>query len=168
MHSIFSLKFSYGFILILAFSGMLGSQALAQMTNLPLPRMVSVKAEGVNVRSGPGMTYSIKWVLMQKDFPVEVIAENESWRKIRDWEGAEGWIFHSALSSSRSLIIRAPETVMRRLPDDQSPAIARLVTGIIGRIDRCEPVWCYVAVEHYEGWVKRADSWGLSLDEVLN
>ncbi|MHC4174421.1 MAG: SH3 domain-containing protein [Planctomycetota bacterium] len=24
--------------------------------------------------------------------PVQVIAEFDTWRKIRDWEGAEGWV----------------------------------------------------------------------------
>ena len=29
--------------------------------------------------------------------PVEIIAEFENWRRIRDAEGAEGWVYHSLL-----------------------------------------------------------------------
>ena len=33
--------------------------------------------------------------------PVEVIAEYDTWRKIRDWQGTVGWVHQSMLDGGR-------------------------------------------------------------------
>ena len=35
--------------------------------------------------------------------PVEIVAEYENWRKIRDWQGASGWVHQSLLTGKREL-----------------------------------------------------------------
>lgn len=137
-------------------------------TKLKIPRMVSVKAEGVNVRAGPGISYAIKWVLMRRHYPVEIIAEYQSWRKVRDWEGAEGWIFHSALASTRSVIIDDNNVVLRRLSSSSSPAVARPAAGVVGLVETCESLWCFVKIRSYQGWIERDNLWGLYPDEQLD
>ena len=72
-------------------------------SGLALPRMVSLRSSLINVRSGPGSRYPIVWVYKQKGAPVEIIAEFEIWRKIRDWEGAETWV-HKAMLSGRRFV----------------------------------------------------------------
>ena len=57
-------------------------------TRLPLPRFVSLKAERVNVRRGPSSEHQIAWVFTKKGLPVEIVAEFEQWRRIRDSEGS--------------------------------------------------------------------------------
>ena len=52
--------------------------AVASVTGLPLPRFVSVRAEPVNVRSGPGERYPVLWVLKKRGMPVQVIAGAKS------------------------------------------------------------------------------------------
>ena len=52
-------------------------------------RFVSLRSDEVNVRVGPGVRYPVKWVFRQKAIPVEIVQEYDTWRKIRDWEGAE-------------------------------------------------------------------------------
>ena len=47
-----------------------------------VPRFVSLDAEKVNLRTGPGQRYPIDWVLTRRDMPVEVIAQFENWRRI--------------------------------------------------------------------------------------
>ena len=144
----------------------LAQQSSNRSTSLPLPRMVSVQAKESNVRAGPGTSYPISWVYRQSNVPVQVIAEYGVWRKIRDWEGAEGWIHNMALSSRRGLLIMR-ETVMRRLAADTAPAVARLTPGLTGRIETCEAVWCYVSISGYDGWVKRDATWGLDPGETV-
>lgn len=139
----------------------------ASQTGLKIPRMVSVKASGVNVRNGPGVNFAVKWVLALQDMPVEIIAEYESWRKVRDWEGAEGWIFHSALSSKRSVMITNNDAVLRRLSSDSSPAVARLTQGLIGILRNCDEIWCFVNIQGYDGWIKRDEAWGIYPNEVF-
>src|SRR5438876_886029 len=74
--------------------------------NLPVPRFVSLRSEQVNVRTGPGERYPIEWVFTRRDLPVEIVAEFENWRKIRDSEGSEGWVHQRMLAGRRSVLVR--------------------------------------------------------------
>lgn len=135
--------------------------------NLPVPRMVSLRADEVNVRSGPDLDHPIMWVFKRRHMPVEIVAEFDVWRKVRDWEGAEGWVHRAMLSGSRSVIVTGDLVTMRRDSNEQSPAVARLAQGMVARIEQCEPAWCEVTVRDYEGWIPRTGIWGLYPDEVI-
>src|SRR6266542_3180759 len=74
-------------------------------SGLPVPRFVSLKSDRVNVRAGPTRDHDVTWVYTRAALPVEVTAEFENWRRIRDWEGAEGWVYHSLLSGRRTAIV---------------------------------------------------------------
>ena len=74
-------------------------------TRLPLPRFVSLKAERVNVRRGPSSEHQIAWVFTKKGLPVEIVAEFEQWRRIRDSEGSENGVFHSMLTGKRTAMV---------------------------------------------------------------
>lgn len=141
--------------------------AMAQSSGQPVPRMVSIKAAEANIRTGPGVEYPIRWVYRRIDMPVQVIAEFERWRKIRDWEGDEGWVHFALLSPRRTAIVTAPETTIRRVASDTSPAVARLGQGMVVRVELCDSEWCLVNVQGYDGWIPRLDQWGVEPDEVL-
>ena len=89
------------------------SQA-GRSTGLPLPRFVSLAAERVNVRFGPGRQYPVSWMFARKGLPVEIIAEFDTWRKIRDYDGEEGWIHSSLLSSRRTIMVIGEVRALRR------------------------------------------------------
>lgn len=143
------------------------SIAYAQESGLPVPRFVSLAADEVNMRTGPGVRYPVQWVYVYKNLPVEVIAEYDTWRKVRDIEGAEGWIHRAMLSNRRSAVIRGEEVTMRREASEQSPAVARLTDGVVALIDRCDMAYCRIAVEGYSGWVQRRSLWGLYDAEAI-
>src|SRR5262249_55177588 len=65
---------------------------LGAVTKLQLPRFVSLKADEVNARVGPGADYAITWVFHRPGLPVEILAEFENWRQVRDSEGGTGWV----------------------------------------------------------------------------
>ena len=65
----------------------LAGPAAARDDALPLPRFVSLKSAEVNLRTGPGTRYPIEWVYKRRALPVEIIAEFDNWRRVRDWEG---------------------------------------------------------------------------------
>lgn len=136
--------------------------------NLPVPRMVSLRADEVNVRSGPDLDHPIMWVFKRRYMPVEIVAEFEVWRKIRDWEGAEGWVHRAMLTGSRSVVVRDETLTMRRDSTDHAPAVARLAQGMVARVEQCDPTWCEVTVRGYEGWIPREGTWGLYPDEVID
>ncbi len=133
----------------------------------PVPRFVSIKSGEVNVRSGPGERYPVKWKYIQPGLPVEIIAEWETWRKIRDWEGAEGWVHSALLSGKRSVIVVGDTRTLYRRADIDSPPVVRLKPGIVAEIEDCDRDWCRVEVRNYRGWLRRGDVWGLYPDEII-
>ena len=77
----------------------------AAASGLPVPRFVSLKSDRVNVRGGPTKDHDVAWVFTRSGLPVEITAEFENWRRIRDCEGAEGWVYHSLLSGRRTAMV---------------------------------------------------------------
>jgi SH3-like domain-containing protein len=137
----------------------------AAQSNLPLPRFVSLKSGEVNLRTGPGPRYPIEWVLMRKDMPVEVLAEFETWRKIRDIEGTEGWVHQRMLSGRRTAIIVGGVRSLHRRDDGQTPVIANLEPGVVGTLLECKGAWCRMEAAGQKGWLQRSEFWGVYPNE---
>ncbi|MSO92025.1 MAG: hypothetical protein EXQ86_01330 [Rhodospirillales bacterium] len=138
-------------------------------SGLPLPRFVSLRAGEVNLRTGPGVQYPIEWIYQRQSLPVEIIAEHTTWRKIRDWEGAQGWVHQSMLGAKRSMIVVGGTRNVYRKPDPAGTVVARAEPGVIGKLAACPDgtEWCRVEIEGIEGWLKRSDFWGVYRGEVL-
>jgi SH3-like domain-containing protein len=159
-------------LLALAVLGMMGGAA-AQTERAPEPdlnkkvRFASLRANEVNVRAGPGVRYPVKWQFVQRNMPVRIIAEFDTWRKIRDWEGAEGWVHRAMISSKRSLILVGRGQTLRRAAADSAPAVARLAPGLVVTVSECKDKWCEVEAKGYEGWIRRFGVWGLDPGEKL-
>jgi SH3-like domain-containing protein len=81
-------------------------------SGLPVPRYVSLKSDHVNVRAGPTKDNDVAWVYTRSGLPVEITAEFENWRRVRDSEGAEGWVYHSLLSGRHKAGATSPATVL--------------------------------------------------------
>lgn len=130
-------------------------------------RFASLRAAEVNVRAGPGVRYPVKWVFVRKRLPVAITAEFESWRKIRDSEGAEGWVHRAMLSATRSIVVVDKAKTLRRRASDTAPAVAQLAPGMVAKIDSCDGLWCEVEVGAYSGWLRQSGLWGLRAKEVI-
>jgi SH3-like domain-containing protein len=138
-------------------------------SGLPLPRFVSLRAGEVNLRTGPGVQYPVDWVYQRQNLPVEVIAEYGTWRKVRDWQGSQGWVHQSMVSSRRTFIVIGDVRTVRRKNDPNSDSVARVEAGVIGRLIACPDLngWCRVEVGGLEGWLRRVEFWGINRDEVM-
>ena len=141
-------------------------------SGLPVPRFVSLKSDKVNVRAGPTKDHDVAWVYSRAALPVEVTAEFENWRRIRDWEGAEGWVYHSLLSGRRTALVSQPKgktelVELHTKPDAATPVMARLQTGVLGSVKRCQSNWCRVIGEGFDGWVEQSRLWGVYPDEKV-
>ena len=135
---------------------------------LPLPRFVTFRASEVNMRAGPGVQYPVEWVYRRQNLPVEVIAEYRTWRKVRDWQGSQGWVHQSMLASRRAVIVTGGVRTLREKPDAKSNPVAELEAGVIATLLDCPQGvgWCRVEVDGFEGWLRRVDFWGTLKDEV--
>ena len=117
---------------------------LGKETGLRVPRFVSMNSAKVNVRAGPGTRYPIKWVFQRKSLPVQIVAESDTWRKIRDFEGIEGWVHQRMLSGRRRAIVIGAIQQLRRAPERTAKTIALFEPGVIVRLDKCSDAWCLV------------------------
>jgi SH3-like domain-containing protein len=134
-------------------------------SGLPLPRFVSLKSDDVNVRRGPGQEYEVAFTFVREGLPVEITLEFDNWRKIRDSDGAEGWIFHSLLSGDRTAIV-APWERTGQFPMQSTPSGAAVVTAyleprVVVDVSECNGTWCLVSVGGYGGWIGQESLWGV-------
>jgi len=135
------------------------------VTNLPIPRYVSLKAAEGNVRRGPSLSHRIDWVFKHRAMPLEVTGEYGHWRRVRDRDGASGWVHYSLLSGVRTVIVEQDMLPLLIKPDPKAPAKAQVELGVIARLDECIQAWCKIKAERYKGWVPRASLWGVTSDE---
>jgi SH3-like domain-containing protein len=141
-------------------------------SGLQVPRFVSLKSNRVNVRKGPSTDHAVAWVFSRAGLPVEVIAEFEHWRQIRDSEGSEGWIFHALLSGRRTALILpwVKERKAIALLDDASTGadpVAQLEPGVLGSVHQCDGTWCNFTVGKYTGWIEQERLWGVYRSEKV-
>ena len=133
-------------------------------SGLALPRFVSLKAEKVNVRRGPSSDHAVAWVFKRKNLPVEIVAEFETWRRIRDSDGEEGWILQNMLSGRRTALVapwRHEQTIPLFAEIGGQTLTARMAAGVVGDVRSCTGQWCQISAGGYEGWVEQAMLWGV-------
>ena len=141
-------------------------------TGLPLPRFVSLKSDEVNVRRGPGQDYDVVLTFVREGLPVEITEEFDNWRKIRDADGAEGWVFHSLLSGERTALV-APWEAEGEFPahndaNAETRVVAYLKPRVVTEVEECDGDWCKVSVQGIEGWVEQTRLWGVYPNESVD
>ena len=140
-------------------------------SGFPLPRFVSLKASRVNVRVGPGEDYDIAWVFTRSGLPVEVVQEFDNWRRIRDSDGAEGWVFHSLLTGKRTAVVAPWESSqpvpLRAAPDATAEITYYLEPKVVGAVNECEKGWCRLSDKRFRGWMEQDRLWGVYPDETV-
>jgi SH3-like domain-containing protein len=145
--------------------------AVGAVSGLPIPRFVSLKSDRVNVRSGPNKDQEVRWVYTRAGMPVEITAEFENWRRIRDWEGAEGWVYHSLLSGKRTAVVvptlKDELVPLFESPETTAPVAARLQSGVLTQIKSCTGKWCQVFGKNFSGWIAQERLWGAYPNEKV-
>jgi SH3-like domain-containing protein len=137
-------------------------------SGLPIPRFASLRASDVNLRTGPGTRYPIDWVFTHQGMPIEIIAEYEMWRRVRDAEGDEGWVHKNALSGKRTAIVTGGPHELRAEADGNAQIVAHLEPGAIGQLNSCAKEWCKLKFESTKGYLRKSDFWGAYGQETFN
>ena len=138
-----------------------------------MPRFVSLKSNRVNVRKGPSTDHPVAWVFSRAGLPVEVVAEFEHWRRVRDSEGTEGWVFHSLLSGRRTALVMPWVKQTRQVPlykkQSQGAGVAaRLESGVLGNVLECDGSWCELTTNGVSGWIEQERLWGVYRGERVD
>ena len=137
------------------------------VTNLPIPRYVSLKASEANARRGPSLAHRIDWVFKHRGSPLQIVGEYEHWRRVVDREGQGGWVHYSLLSGVRTVLITVDLAELQTLPEENAPVVARLEGGVIAEIEACTFDWCRLDANGYRGWMSKANIWGVDPGEVI-
>jgi SH3-like domain-containing protein len=167
----------FGSVAVAALGALISTAVLAKdialtSSGLPVPRYVSLKSDHVNVRAGPTKDNDVAWVYTRSGLPVEITAEFENWRRVRDSEGAEGWVYHSLLSGRRTAVVtmksRDELAPVRESGDPMSVVTARLQAGVVAQVKKCASNWCHVVGNGFDGWIEQQRLWGVYADEKVD
>lgn len=146
-----------------------GISSAIKRTGLPVPRWAALRSDEVNMRVGPGVRYPISWHYTRKGLPVEIIAEFDTWRKIRDPHGTEGWMHQATLSGKRGFIVAGTALQpLFRSADAQSRLKAQLQPGVQGKLLKCAEIWCKVEVGGLKGYMDKKGLYGVYRDEKFD
>ena len=164
-----------GALAILAALALAPELALADpvgpVTRLPMPRYVSLKTDRVNLREGPSKDHPTKWVYQRAGLPVEITAEFEIWRRVRDSEGVEGWVLHSLLSGRRTALVtpkrKGEDTKLFVRPSESADLAATLQSGVIVNIRNCDGAWCLIDGDGFKGYIQQVKLWGAYPNEKI-
>jgi len=153
-------------------------------SGLPLPRFASLGSSKINVRVGPGQKYEVSWIFVQNGLPIEIIQEFDAWRKVRDSEGAEGWIHKTLLSGRRTALVTpwldvtVSGTPIYSRADPSAPRRAVLQPKVLVTVDNCADNWCKITgrykpdanadqSDNFSGWINQVALWGVYQDEKV-
>lgn len=139
----------------------------AAQTGLPLPRFASLRADKVHMRTGPGIRYPVEWVYVFRGMPVEIVGEFENWRRVRDWQGSEGWVHRTMLSGRRTALVTGGLQPLRTDPAPEAEIVARAEERVLARILKCEKDWCRLDLSGKRGWMRRSHVWGVYSNENI-
>jgi len=154
--------------LIAALAPVEAAAQVGTVTGLPVPRYVSLKSDRVNLREGPSKEHRTAWVFQRAGLPVEITAEFDNWRRIRDSEGSEGWVLHSLLSGRRTALVapwRKGEVIPLTTQAGGANVSAQLQSGLVVSVRRCDKAWCRVSGREFDGYVEQKMLWGVYANE---
>lgn len=143
-------------------------QKRGPVTNLPIPRFVSLKAAEGNVRRGPSLTHRIDWVFKRRSMPLQITAEYGHWRRVQDRDGAGGWVHFSLISGNRTVLVEQDMVPVYSRPDPESQVNATFELGVVAKLGACNKTWCRISAGGYRGWTSKENLWGVGPDEIRN
>ncbi|MGN6589807.1 MAG: SH3 domain-containing protein [Sphingomicrobium sp.] len=133
------------------------------------PYWASIASGQAMTRTGPGQNYPGVWLYQRRDLPVRVIKKYDNWRLIQDPDGAQGWMLVRLLSDKRTAIIKPGQPRAIRVgPYDTAKVGYNAEPGVVGQISKCGDGWCRIEVGNRRGYVRIADIWGVSDNEVVD
>jgi SH3-like domain-containing protein len=137
------------------------------VTNLPLPRYVTLKGNEGNARRGPSLTHRIDWTFTMSGMPLKITAEHENWRRVEDADGVGGWVHYALLSGTRSVLVTEDMAEFRSAPEAGATVVLQAEYGVIARLLECRAEWCRISADGTRGWVRKTSIWGVEPGEII-
>lgn len=137
-------------------------------SGLPLPRFVSLASSKAHMRTGPGQQYPILWTYIRQGLPLEITAEYGNWRRVRDYDGTQGWMHGALLSGTRTAIVTGSTRPLYSKPQPDARIVVQAEAGVQIRLLRCDPGWCRTEIAGQKAWIARSAIWGTYRGEIIN
>lgn len=138
---------------------------VSRFSGKQVPRFETLKYASVNGRKGPGQDHDIVWHYERKGLPLLIIKETQSWRRVRDPDGAEVWVHARMLEPTDTAMVQTDITLHRQ-PDETSEEIAHVEASVLVQVEDCSPDWCRIKADNYRGWAPRRTLWGIDTGET--
>ncbi len=150
---------------------MLGVASMAGAAERKTPYWASLNAGEVMMRTGPGRNFPADWLYTRKGLPVRVVktyaVAHSEWRRIRDPDGAEGWVQANLLSDQRTALVTGDVRPLRERPATDAVVTWRAEPGVVGRLSQCGRTWCLLDVRGQKGFVEVGHIFGIDPGETL-
>jgi SH3-like domain-containing protein len=144
-------------VFALAFPGFARAGAVSAV-----PRFASLATDKVYMRVGPTYRHPVLWVYRRRGWPVEVVAQNDLWRRVRDADGTTGWVSAAMIAERRTIVVIADRpAAVRRSRDPRSPILALAQRGVVAKLITCLPAACEIETAGTEGWIDKKNIWGV-------
>ncbi|MBP8812837.1 MAG: SH3 domain-containing protein [Laribacter sp.] len=122
----------------------------------------SVKETGTLLYDAPG-GQGKKLFVVSRSYPVEVLARQGNWARVRDATGGIAWVDYARLSPQRTVIVTAADASVRTAPDTGAPVSFHAARDVV--LDLVEPPKSgWAKVRHADGsggYLPLAALWGL-------
>jgi len=148
-------------------AGIAGAVPTAAAEQRSVPYWASITAGDALLRTGPGRTYPSTWRYRRADLPVIVLQVHDSWRRVRDFEGTEGWMAAVLLSAERTALVVGGIQTLHGAPSTASRTLWRVSPGVVGKIRHCSDGWCEFRIAGRAGYIQTSGLWGVGAEEIL-
>lgn len=131
-------------------------------------RYASLRSDKVFLREGPTYQHRVLFTYKRKDYPVQVIATYESWRRVRDVDGTVGWISQMMLSDTRTVLVTGKgHAAIRSQPYATASLRAWADPGVVAKLKACKPQFCEIVADGLRGWIDKSRIWGVDSGETI-
>lgn len=130
---------------------------------------VSLRGDKAYLREGPTFKHRVLFVYRRRDYPLEVIASYDTWRRVRDADGTVGWISQTLLSDARHVLVTGRgHAALRARAYATAPLQAWVDPGVVAKLKACKPEFCEIVADGLTGWIDRTRLWGVDAGETLD
>lgn len=133
-----------------------------------VPYWASLAAGDALMRTGPGRNFPAIWRYRRPELPIRIVQVHETWRKVREFDGTEGWMAAALLTAERTALVVGDARPMRAAPDSGSRILWRAAPGVVGKITHCASGWCEFNVRGRVGYIETAHIWGVDPGETVD
>ena len=133
-----------------------------------VPYWASLAAGDALLRTGPGRNFPATWRYRRAELPLKVVQVHETWRKVREFDGTEGWMAAALLTAERTAMVVGEVRPMRAAPDGGARIVWRAAPGVVGKIAHCASGWCEFNVRGRVGYIEIGQIWGVEPGDTVD